>query len=463
MGPVFSVAFLVPLLVGLNAAGKGAGAAVPLAVLIAAIGVLGLGWIVAQYAKRIHAAGSLYDYVTDGLGGRIGGAAGTLYYVGILGLGGGILIMIGGTIHDTLLGEYGIEPLSELGWDILLLVAVGLILYFGVALSTRAQLVLAMFSIAVVLVFCISLIVQVGPKNDIATAFNPSSSADGWVGILFGVLFGVLLFTGFETSANLGEETENPKRDIPRAVLISVIAIAGFYVICIYAQVAGYGFSVDNIASNAGAPLFGLAGPADEGGFGSTFIRRLLEIVVILDMIAVLLGCAVASSRGIFAMARDHRFPPVLARVSGRGTPLMASIVTVVVFAVIVYVTAFVEGFVALPELPHYVSMFSWLSTLGGFSLAVIYLLLAVGAMRGLADHPKKALLWLAAIAGILVTGGAIFGTVYNIAEPANYAVGVAVVVFVVGLILAFAFPGKQTAVTSFSELTPDEARPQKL
>jgi len=43
MGPVFVMAFLVPLLVGLNAAGKGAGAAAPLSVLIAGVGVLGLG------------------------------------------------------------------------------------------------------------------------------------------------------------------------------------------------------------------------------------------------------------------------------------------------------------------------------------------------------------------------------------------------------------------------------------
>ena len=87
MGPVFSIAFLVPLLVGINAASKGAGGAAPLAVLVAAIGILGLGWIVAEYAKRIHAAGSLYDYVTDGLGSRVGAAAGWLYYSGIIVLG----------------------------------------------------------------------------------------------------------------------------------------------------------------------------------------------------------------------------------------------------------------------------------------------------------------------------------------------------------------------------------------
>jgi len=83
MGPVFSAAFLIPLIVGIiSATGKGAGIAAPLSVLIAATGVFAIGWIVAQYAKKIHAAGSLYDYVSNGLGNTIGAAAGWLYYGG---------------------------------------------------------------------------------------------------------------------------------------------------------------------------------------------------------------------------------------------------------------------------------------------------------------------------------------------------------------------------------------------
>ena len=68
IGPVFSAAFLIPLIAGFGFSGKGAGVATPFAVILATIGVLALGWIVAQYAKRVHAAGSLYDYVTMGLG-----------------------------------------------------------------------------------------------------------------------------------------------------------------------------------------------------------------------------------------------------------------------------------------------------------------------------------------------------------------------------------------------------------
>jgi amino acid transporter len=80
MGPVFSIAFLVPLVVGIiSATGKGAGNAAPLAVLIAAIGILAVAWVVSEYAKRIQAAGALYDYVTDGLGQKLGAMSGFVY------------------------------------------------------------------------------------------------------------------------------------------------------------------------------------------------------------------------------------------------------------------------------------------------------------------------------------------------------------------------------------------------
>src|ERR1700735_1790013 len=84
MGPIFSSAFVIPLVVGvISASGKGGGVAAPLSVLIAAIGVFAIGWIVSSYAREIHAAGSLYDYITRSLGARIGTAAGWLCYAGV--------------------------------------------------------------------------------------------------------------------------------------------------------------------------------------------------------------------------------------------------------------------------------------------------------------------------------------------------------------------------------------------
>ena len=464
MGPVFSMAFLVPLIVGIiSATGKGAGAAAPLSVLIGAIGVLAIAWVIAEYARRIQAAGSLYDYVTDGLGAKVGAAAGFLYYLAVIGLGGGLLLLIAGTIHDTLAAEFGFTSIPVTAWALIVLALIAVTLYFGVALSTRAQLVLAFFSMLVVLLFCLYVVIQVGGGNSIGTAFSPSSSPDGINGVFFGVVYGILLFTGFETAANLGEETANPKHDIPRAIVYAVLVVGVFYLFVTYAQVAGYHFNLDEIGKNAGAPLFGLAAPAEAGGYGGTAIARLLELVVVLDMLAVLLGISVAGSRGIFAMARDHRFPPVLGRVSGRGTPLAASAVVVAIFAVFIVVSRQMPSLFALPGYPHYFAMFSWFSSLGGFALALIYLLVALGAIRGLADHPKKGLLWLAIIVSVAVTLAALWGAWYQVPAPTSWVVPTTIVLFVIGLLLAVIAPGRQTGHTAFDELTSGESGPQKL
>ena len=44
--------------------------------------MLALAWIISRYAKRIHAAGALYDYVGEGFGKPVGLFAGWVYYGG---------------------------------------------------------------------------------------------------------------------------------------------------------------------------------------------------------------------------------------------------------------------------------------------------------------------------------------------------------------------------------------------
>lgn len=463
MGPVFSIAFLVPLVVGITAAsGSGAGNAASLAVLIAAVGVMGLGWIVAQYTRKIQAAGSLYDYVTDGLGGRVGTAAGWLYYVGMLALGAGILPMIGGTIHDTIQGEFNKSPLPYFVWNLLLFVLVGSIIYLGVALSTRLQLALALISVTVVLIFSIFVIIKSGGLHHVASGFSVSSSPTHWKGIFFGVLYGVLLFTGFETSANLAEETDRPERNIPRAVLTSVLVIGVFYVIGAFAQISGFHFNLSALGKNAGAPLFTLAGPKAAGGFAGVGIRRLVELVVIFDMIAVLIGCAVSASRGVFALARDGRMPSALTKISRHGTPSGASAFVLFAYAVVIALVTWTTSF-AIPHLPEYVSMFSWMPTFGGFAIAVIYLFIAVGALRGLRDSGKSWQLYLASLVGGLVTIAAIYGAIYKVTAPTVWAPYAGVAILIVGLIAAGLMPTAPKGTADFSGLSEAEQGPIKI
>ncbi|MBA3737120.1 MAG: APC family permease [Actinobacteria bacterium] len=462
IGPVFSAAFLIPLIAGFNFARKGAGIATPLAVIIAAIGVLALGWIVAQYAKRVHAAGSLYDYVTMGLGSRIGGWAGWVYYGGTLLLSSAIAVLVGWFLRDNVLPAFEIDPIMpSWAWSLIYVGLVFLVLAAGVQISTRLQLLLALVSVVVVLGFFINVIVN-APKNSI-DAFNPASAPD-YTGILFGVLYGVLIFVGFETAANLAEEAEQPKRAIPKAVLLSVAIVSVFYVIAAYAQVAGFGFDLAVLTSPdvAAAPLFALGSPDAAGGYGgsSDLMLKVLLVVVLLDVMAVGLGAATATTRGIFALARDRKIPGALAATTDGGNPIASALVVAVVSAAWVLSTFAFEALFAngvLTGVPHELGMFQWISTLGAFLIMVVYGTMALGAFSGLGDHPNKVGLVVSGLLGLAVAVGAIFGAIYKVQPPFDRVWLWAAVWAALGLLVTLLLKGREPARQALADLSTGE------
>jgi amino acid transporter len=214
MGPVFGAILLLVTVVGANNAGKGAGLATPLAIIVAAIGVGALGWLIAQFAKRIHAAGALYDYISAGFGERVGFVFGWIYLGGLLVLAIAIPLLIGGVTSDWLASHNIHIPYWVL--DLVYVAILFCVLFFGVRISTRVQLALVFVSASVVTIFLIYLVFKSGSNS--VKPFQPSS-AHGVGNFFYGVLYAILLFVGFESAANLAEETANPKRSIPRAVL----------------------------------------------------------------------------------------------------------------------------------------------------------------------------------------------------------------------------------------------------
>jgi amino acid transporter len=459
IGPVFSAAFLIPLIAGFNFSGEGAGIATPFAVILAAIGVLALGWIVAQYAKRVHAAGSLYDYVTMGLGSRIGGWAGWVYYGGTLLLSAAIAVLVGWFLRDNVLPAFSIDPIMpSWAWSLIYVGIVFLILAAGVQISTRVQLLLALVSVVVVLAFFVNVIIN-APENSLR-AFNPAE-APNYTGILFGVLYGVLIFVGFETAANLAEEAEAPKRAIPKAVMLSVAIVAVFYVIAAYAQVAGFGFDVAVLTSPevAAAPLFALGSPDAAGGMGgaSDTMLKILLVVVILDVMAVGLGAATASTRGLFALARDRKIPGVFARTTSGGNPVAAALVVAIVSAAWVLATFGIDDLLALEGAPHELAVFQWISTLGAFLIMTVYGVMALGAFSGLSDHPNKLALAISCLLGIGVAAGAIFGAIYKVAAPFDLIWVWGVIWAALGLIVAVAVKGREPARRALADLSTGE------
>src|SRR5437763_1912976 len=74
-------------------------------------------------------------------------------------------------------------------------------------------------------------------------------------------VFGFLSFAGFEGAAALGEETGNPRREIPRAIRNAVVGCGVFYILCILVQTWGFGTNPAGVKafSTSAAPLGELA------------------------------------------------------------------------------------------------------------------------------------------------------------------------------------------------------------
>ena len=65
--------------------------------------------------------------------------------------------------------------------------------------------------------------------------------------VAIAAVFGFLSFGGFEGAASLGEETDNPGRNIPRAIFTAVVVAGVFYILCMVTQSLGFGLSDEGI------------------------------------------------------------------------------------------------------------------------------------------------------------------------------------------------------------------------
>jgi amino acid transporter len=401
MGPVFSGAFFIPTIVGLSVTGHGAGIASPFAILITAIGMLALAWIISRYAKRIHAAGALYDYVSAGFGRPAGLFAGWVYYGGAVMLTMAIGLAFGGFTSLTLAGVHGVD-INWIWFTIGFWVVAWAISVLGVQISTRAQLVLALVSIAVIFAWALYVILKGGSDGFSLRPFNPGEST--FSGITYGIVYAGLIFVGFESAANLAEETAEPRRNIPRAIFYSVAAAAVFYVILSWALVLAFGLNVGALLESF-PPLYVATGNPDFGG--DTF-SEIVQWLVVIDIAAVGLGTATGTIRGIFALARDRHLPRALAAVHPRfRTPHIAATAIAVAAIAVALIVRFSDGLAPGAETDppgHWFPFFQFGATIGAFLLFIVYLLIALTGFKGQPDENRGGL----ALAGLLAGATAI-------------------------------------------------------
>ena len=173
-------------------------------------------------------------------------------------------------------------------------------------------------------------------------------------------------------------------------------------------------------------------------------------------MLAVYVGAAVASTRGVFAMARDRRLPGAARRrVAASSGPRSGAIVLLMAVQALLIVAA--EGNDTLLALAGPPALLLGLRLVRHLRRAsrcvVVYLLMSVGGMCGMSDDETSSSLVLAAIVGILVSGAAIFGSFYKVPSPTLLAPWAAVIWVVLGLLYMLAVKGREPASEALKEL----------
>ena len=135
-------------------------------------------------------------------------------------------------------------------------------------------------------------------------------------------MYGFLAFAGFEGAAALGEETANPKTEIPRAIKVAIVVVGTFFLLTATAQALGYGAN----ATGAGSSPMACRSQTGSGYIGKWY-ADILNLMASVSLFAISLGVASGAARIMYAQARDATGKRTgLAGLSRHGAPAAASV-----------------------------------------------------------------------------------------------------------------------------------------
>jgi amino acid transporter len=310
IAPTMAMSFNVTLAVG------AAGSAAPLAFAIGTIGLAVVGLCFVTFSRRVAHAGSAYAFITMGFGPRAGFVAGWALMLTYLVYGTGTSVLTGNFVAAAL-ADYGIAmPGVWIGVSTVSLLIATRFAYRDMQVAARLMLVLEAVSVLAIIALGVVVLGALAPAGGLSLApFLPDEQL-GWAGIGYGLVFAVLSFGGFEGAATLAEETGNPRRTIPIAVLGTVVLAGVFYVFASYVQVVGFGLDRLDVLAGDSAPLNTLALT-----FGSREFAGLLDIGAALSAFSCTLGSLSAAARMLFALSRAGLAPRLGTVHHRHGTP----------------------------------------------------------------------------------------------------------------------------------------------
>jgi APA family basic amino acid/polyamine antiporter len=195
------------------------------------------------------------------------------------------------------------------------------LLVIGIKESADFNDFIVLVKVAVVLLFIF------GAAHTIMTAnwhpFIPAPTGHGhfgWSGVMTGAGIVFFAYIGFDAVSTAAQEATNPQRDMPIAIIGSLLICTVLYILvsAIATGVVPYG------QLDVPDPI---AVAADRAGMG--WMGRLIKLGAIAGLSSVILVMLLGQSRVFYSMARDGLLPPFVSRVHPRfRTPWITSIVT---------------------------------------------------------------------------------------------------------------------------------------
>jgi APA family basic amino acid/polyamine antiporter len=321
--------------------GQGAGIAGPAVILsfvLAAVACTFSALSYAELASSIPVSGSAYTYAYATLGEIIAWIIGwdliLEYGVSVA----AVAVGWGGNFNVFLDAAFGVQlpdaianPPEEGGVfnlpAVLVVVAITLLLVRGTRESARVNLLMVAVKLVALTFFIIVAMTSFSTKN-----FTPFfSEGTGSVTTAAAIIF--FAYIGFDAVSTGSEEAQKPQRDLPLAIIGSLIICTIFYVLT---AVSAIGIATPDQMKNSDAPL---ATALDEGA-GISWAAWVLALGALVAITSVVLVIMYGQTRIFFAMCRDGLLPSRMAKVHPRyGTP---ALLTMVLGGLIAVLAAFV-------------------------------------------------------------------------------------------------------------------------
>jgi amino acid transporter len=208
----------------LGQAGAIAGSAVWISFLVAGTIALLTGYSYGKLGARYPSSGGVVEFLTQGYGvGVFSGAVSILFYLAQV-ITISMLAVSFGIYGAPLLFGPGASQISISLLGSGLLVVITLVNFVGSKMVTRAESLIVGINVIILMVFTVPALTQVQPHLIAVSTYPPAQLILNSLGLTF------FAFTGFGVIANTAEDIEDPKKNLPKAMMLSIGIVMILYV-----------------------------------------------------------------------------------------------------------------------------------------------------------------------------------------------------------------------------------------